>query len=155
MVARLTSSDVVATGRGTYRLRTAPGAVPVTPVAAAPEASERDVQAQIEQWLAGRGYRRLTAAAVEAAFANRAVGVRGWFGHWTENRRNPLVADLLVVPWPNVRCCLLLELKAGVGAQYQPGQKAAILLGLWWVAYDFEQAVNIVEQWENQREDRA
>jgi hypothetical protein len=126
--------------------------VPAATPPAAPEASERDVQAQIEQWLAGRGYRRLTAAAVEAAFANRAVGVRGWFGHWTENRRNPLVADLLVIPWPNVRPCLLLELKAEVGAKYQPGQKAAISMGLWEVAFDFGQAVGIVEQWENQRE---
>jgi hypothetical protein len=149
MVDRFTSADVESTGHGTYRLKTGPSAAaPVGSGFASQKGREADFQSEIERWLTDRGYRRLTPTTMGMAVPDGGVNLRGFFGHWPESRGNAFMPDLLVVPWPNVRPSLFLELKAGAGAGYRPGQKAAIALGLWRVAFDLQEAKRIVEAWE-------
>ena len=115
---------------------------------------EKDLQGETEKWLSGRGYLRLTSANISIVqshppayyFERNRSPCRGFFGHWFENQCNAFMPDLFVVAWPNDRPCLLLELK--VRSAWQPGQKAAISMGLWKVAFDFPQAVKIVTDWE-------
>lgn len=149
MVDRLTSADVEDTGHGTYRLKTGPSAAaPVEPRGAPQKIREKAFQAEIEHWLHVRGYRRLTPITMGMAAPDGGGNLRGFFGHWFESQRNAFMPDLLIVPWPNVRPSLFLELKTGAGAKWQSGQKAAIALGLWRVAFDLQEAKSIVEAWE-------
>ena len=75
-----------------------------------------------------------------------AFTARGFFGHWFESQRNAFMPDLLIIPWPNNYRTLMLELK--VRPVYQRGQKDAITLGLWRVAFNLIEAQKIVEAWE-------
>ena len=110
--------------------------------------AEKELQRQVEGWLAVRDYLRLTAhwCEVLAGPKEGTVRCRGWFGHWFESERNPFMPDLLVVAWPNTRPPLLLELKTR--AVYQHGQREAIVIGLWREARSLEEAIKIVEEWE-------
>ena len=103
------------------------------------ERGECELQLQCEQWLALRGYARLTAD--NAAMANS----RGWFGHWPEARRNPLTPDLLI--WDRTMGrCLAVELK--VRDVYQSGQREMIGRGAWVECRTLEAVALAVQAWE-------
>jgi len=106
------------------------------------------MQADIEAWLTARGYWRLTPANLRTAaqLLRPQASLRGFWGHWTDNERNPTMPDLLVLPWPNDRPALLLELKAR--DVWQPGQKEACTLRLWTPAFSIAEAKRAVEAWE-------
>lgn len=108
---------------------------------------ESVLQATVERWLEQRGYWRMTPKNMAMAVRGVVLGeMRGFFGHWPQARGNPLVADLLVVSWPKQRPPLFLELKAR--DKWQPGQKEAVWLGLWRVAWTVGEAFGHVEEWE-------
>ena len=107
--------------------------------------AEFELQASVELELHERKYYRMTPANFDAAFKGT-IAPRGFYGHWTDNERNPTICDILVVSWPVARPPLLLELK--VRQVFQPGQKAAISLKLWRLAWCFEEAKAIIEAWE-------
>ena len=117
----------------------------VAPAPVAPPMAEKDLQQSVEDDLAARLYYRMTAPNFAAAIRGT-ISPRGFFGHWTECERNPLISDLLVVSWPVPRPPLLLELK--VRDSWQPGQKQAISLKLWNLAWDLAEARSIIEAWE-------
>lgn len=106
---------------------------------------EQAMQGDVEMMLARRGYRRLTAN--NAASVSNAQGwsIKGWFGHWTENRRNPLMPDIAVFS-PDMRRCLMLELKSV--KRYQPGQREMIEAGAWVECNTVEDAELRVMEWE-------
>jgi hypothetical protein len=74
--------------------------------------------------------------------------IRGFFGHWTDNERNPLMPDLLVIDYPLQRAPLFLEFKTA--NKWQPGQKQAVCIGLWRAAWTMAEARAIVEAWEGE-----
>ncbi len=107
--------------------------------------SERDLQAAVECELMTRGYYRMTVSNFNMTFSGK-INPRGFYGHWIDCQRGPTICDILVVSWPVARPPLLLELK--VRQVFQPGQKAAISLKLWRLAWCFEEAKAIIEAWE-------
>jgi hypothetical protein len=124
--------------------------IPAPPVRAGyvAETDEAKMQAEIEEWLRGRGYWHMTAHGMEAVLNGVGPEPRGWYAHWINSERNSLMPDLLIVSFRNDRPALFLELKAQ--NKYQPGQKAAISLGLWRVAFSVPDAQRIIEEWERQ-----
>ena len=115
--------------------------------AASGREKESVLQATVERWLEQRGYWRMTPKNMAMAVRGVVLGeMRGFFGHWPQAQGNPLVADLLVVSWPKQRPPLFLELKAR--DKWQPGQKEAVWLGLWRVAWTVGEAFGHVEEWE-------
>lgn len=109
--------------------------------------AENALQRQAEAFLTKRGYLRLTPKAMIRA---KIDPPRGFFGHWNENRGNPLMADLLVMDFPLTRVPLMLELK--VRDRWQPGQKQAAGLRLWRVAWCMEDVRREVDAWDNGKE---
>ena len=101
--------------------------------------AEKDLQAQCEKWLRQHNYQRLVAGMLQST-------VRGFYGHWFESQRNAFMPDLLIVDYPLRRLPLFVELK--VRNKWQVGQKQAIALGLWKLAFTFDEFVNIVTEWE-------
>ena len=110
---------------------------------------EKDFQGEAERFLRSKGYHRLTPTILSGLSGPSATvfNVRGFFGHWFESQRNAFMPDLLVIAYPNTRPALMLELKTR--NKFQPGQKQAITLGLWRLAWSMDDVKRIVEQWEN------
>ena len=102
---------------------------------------EKNLQSTCESWLTQRGYARLT-----AANADYSTDVRGWYGHLTEARRNPLMPDLFM--FDRTGRCLLVEFK--VRDAYQLGQLAMIESGMWTECRTFEDFEALVTEWEDQ-----
>ena len=111
------------------------------------ETGKDGMQAEMERWLTGRGYVRMTDENYELVLKGGYQCI-GFFAHFPEARGNPQVPDLMLFSWPEARPPLLLELKAGKKAGYQRGQKAAIALRFWKVAFSAEEAKRLVEEWE-------
>lgn len=109
-----------------------------------PELSEKVLQAAVESMLDRRRYLRMTPANYGLALGDKSV--RGFFGHWPKCKGNPSMADLLVVDVANARPPLLIELKTK--NVFQPGQKEAIALGLWKLAWTAKEAEELVVKWE-------
>ena len=109
--------------------------------------NEADIQRGVESWLTLRGYYRLTAGAAKAAHCEDANPQRGWFGHWVNNRRNPLMPDVAVFS-ADMRRCLMIELKAH--KRYQDGQREMIDLGAWVECDTVEDAEMRVMEWEKE-----
>ena len=104
--------------------------------------SEKQFQQDAEKWLHIHGYQRLCAGLIDIR-----IPTKGYFGHWFESQRNAFMPDLLILPWPNNRPALLLELK--VRNKYQPGQKEAIDAGLWIECRNLDEVIAAVAKWEN------
>ena len=111
-----------------------PGAYP------ADAKSEKELQSQCEGWLMLRDYRRLT-----AEHAMKGGYVRGWFGHWINNKRNPFMPDLAIFAAGGK--CLLVELKHPP-IKYEDGQEAMISRGIWKLATTLDQFIALVKAWE-------
>ena len=118
--------------------------IPPMPAKVAAQA-EFELQAAVELELHERKYYRMTPANFDAAIKGT-IAPRGFYGHWTDNERNPTMADLLIVSWTTPRPPLLLELK--VRQVFQPGQKQAISLKLWRLAWSLPEAQAIISEWE-------
>jgi len=101
---------------------------------------ERDPQAQVEGWLANRGYSRLTSGDIAAGPPER-----GYFFHLAQPRGNPLLLDLLILD--RTGRALQLELKMPP-VKWQPGQAELISQGFGRLACSFEDAVKAVTDWE-------
>ena len=70
----------------------------------------------------------------------------GWFLHWHGNLESqPIVLDLLIIPFPNNRPVLEVELKSV--ARFRPGQKKIIGMG-GKLCYDMLEFQRVVEEWE-------
>jgi len=114
--------------------------------------SESALQKLCESWLTRRGYLRLTpvnAEKVAQEILNDPTAVDkhpGWFGHWTQNQRNPLTADLVIHEFLNKRGALHIELK--VNERYQPGQEALCAIGFWVLCKTFEHFTDALDAWE-------
>jgi len=104
--------------------------------------SEKVLQVAVEAMLGRRGYLRMT----PDNYAACGEQVRGFFGHWPRCKGNPTISDLLIVDVKRVRPPLMLELK--VRDEWQPGQKEAVALGLWVVAWSVKEAEGILDGWE-------
>ena len=100
---------------------------------------EKNLQSTCELWLEHRGYARLT-----AANADYSTGVKGWYGHLQDTKRNPLMPDLFI--FDHAGRCLLVEFK--VRDEYQPGQLAMIRAGMWTECRTFEAFEALVTEWE-------
>jgi hypothetical protein len=111
---------------------------------APPQLSEKELQHWAEAWLESKNYHRLTPKHLKAVHAGEPC--RGWFAHWPHCEGNPTCADLLIFDYPITRTPLWVELK--VANKFQPGQKEAISLRIWKVAFTMEQFTTIVEAWE-------
>lgn len=110
---------------------------------------EKELQQQCESWLTLHGYYRMTADEAMRIYECRplsAANMRGWFGHWTRNQRNPLWPDLYIMSYPVRRQPLLVELK--VCDKYRPGQREMIELGLWVECRRLEYFIEIATDWE-------
>jgi len=105
---------------------------------------EKELQQTCENWLTLRGYLRMTADNAVRHAKEMDPAMRGWFGHWTENKRNPLMPDLAI--FDRVSLCLLVELK--VRDKWQVGQKAMVETGFWRVAWNFKEFEQMVKEWE-------
>lgn len=102
-------------------------------------------QSACERYLVFRGYRRLTADAVESEFASELGPSRGWFGHVARAKGNPLMPDLFV--FRRSAPPLLMELK--VREKYQRGQREMIEMGWWLLIRDFDEFVQALVDWES------
>ncbi len=111
--------------------------------------SEKQLQAQCENWLRLNWYERLNAGLVAASASKPELWphIRGWFGHWFESQRNAFMPDLFICNRSMTRC-IMLELK--VRNVYQPGQKELIDAGLWKQATSLDEAIEIVRKWERE-----
>jgi hypothetical protein len=120
--------------------------------ASAVEQSENQLQDAVEKWLRQRGYLSMTeknaAKALREARTPNPNRLRGFFGYWHECRTNPQISDLLIVPFPNNKPALFLELK--VKNKWQAGQKAWLALAIWALAWTLEEAQEIVTTWEGE-----
>lgn len=115
----------------------------------APAKIEKDLQNNVEGWLANHGYRRMTAP--EAACAKRDGIGKGWFFHLyigKADSKAPLLPDLMIFNSDMTRC-LPIELK--VVAKFQDGQKEMIDLGAWQLSYTFAGVKEMVEEWEGEK----
>ena len=145
MVRGMSAADRAALGIETATsAAVAPADLPTE--TAADRKGERALQGQCERMLTLRGYRRLTASEAERPVCD--VGpLRGWFGHWPNAERNPLVPDLIV--WtPDMTRSLCAEFK--VCNRYQPGQLAMIEAGRWVECRTYEEFCLRVAEWETQ-----
>ena len=110
--------------------------------------AEKELQAQVEQWLHHRGYLRLTAANAERQATDLVtIRHRGWFGHWVNNKRNPITPDVCVFDLQGR--CLMLELKAPGKPKWQPGQREMVHAGFWKLAQSFAEVERLVLTWES------
>ena len=117
-------------------------AVPVpVPV---PVVSEKELQAQCERLLRLRHYRSMTAA--NSVTVGVLCNVAGWYIHVPQAQGNPLFPDIMVLPYPNDRPVLMVELK--VRKKFQPGQKEMIENGMWKLAWSVEEFEAILTEWE-------
>jgi len=116
------------------------------PVAAVPSgAAERDLQAKAERFLEARWYVRGTAK----NYAKVAQGMycKGFWYHARMPKGEPDVwPDLTVISWPEQRPPLMIELKTR--DIWRPGQKQAVGIGLWRVAWTFDEVAMMVKEWE-------
>ena len=109
--------------------------------------SESDMQANLETWLQTRGVYRMTAK----NYTNTLSGIIspiGFFAHWPHKTciGAPQVSDLVIVAWPNSKPPLFLELKSSEKAEWQPGQKAAVSIGLWKTAFSCDEAKRVIDE---------
>jgi len=102
---------------------------------------ERDLQAAVERMLTLRGYQRLTPDGIDVG------SKRGYFGHWTECRRNPTVLDVLILR-PDGHY-LMLELKTA--NRWQPGQRELLKQGYGKLCCNLEEAMAAVADWEKEK----
>ena len=121
---------------------------PQTPVSKHDVKLEKDLQVLCESWLSLRGYLRMTANNAERQYNHPNTACKGWFGHWFNNKKNPLMADLLIID--TAGRCLMVELK--VRDVWQAGQREMCKMGTWKVAFSFEEFERIVKDWEIERE---
>jgi hypothetical protein len=105
-----------------------------------PPRDERELQAACENYLALRGYRRLTADEAE-----RTGDMAGWFGHLAKPIGNPLMPDLWIFDTTGRRC-LLVELK--VRPVFQPGQRDMIRMAGWELCRTLEEFLAALAAWE-------
>ena len=113
--------------------------------------NEKELQRLCEAELTRRDYLRLTAANVEhgsyRTISNADwIPPRGWYAHWPNNKRNPLMPDLEIYAYPNRKPALLIELKRA--NRWQPGQREMIRLGFWRECWEFDTFVRLLDEWE-------
>ena len=101
--------------------------------------NERELQSQCELWLSRRDYRRMT-----AKNAVKGGTCRGWFGHWVENRKNPLISDIVIFKGQR---SLLIEIKHPP-IRWKDGQEAMVCCGAWKLATSLDEFTAIVQEWE-------
>lgn len=117
--------------------------------------SEAVMQTAAEVWLIERGYLRLTPSNLSIlATGSRGGGAHGdapgLFAHWPRCKGNPTLADIMVIPWPNDRPALLVELKPDwKPIAWQPGQREAVEAGLWHMARTVAEFRQMVLDWED------
>ena len=71
----------------------------------------------------------------------------GFFAHWHGDLRGlPMMPDIFVYALPNNRPPLLVELKTRNA--YQPGQRAAIMLGAWVECRSVGEFRRLLNDWE-------
>ena len=108
--------------------------------------SEKELEREVENWLSLHGYHRLTAENADCKDRALTGARKGWFGHWPENKRNPLMPDVAVFN-ASMTACLMVELKCR--PVYQPGQKSMILAGIWKQAWTLDEFMLVVQEWES------
>ena len=108
--------------------------------------TERELQRTVENWLTGRGYRRLTAENLAGA-GSFDIWFAGWFGHWPSAKRNPIMPDILILD-AGMSCALCIELKVGQKPAYQPGQRESIEAGRWVECRTLDAVMVAVAAWE-------
>jgi len=105
---------------------------------------EKELQSICENWLHLRGYYRMTGDNAERQHQINNPDCIGWFGHLYNAKKNPLMPDIFCFNFRGG--CLLIELKTA--EVYQPGQKEMIEMGLWKLAFSFDEFKYEVELWE-------
>lgn len=109
-------------------------------VAKSAEVAEKVLQGQVESFLRRQGFYPRTHEWIrQVASPTR----RGWYGHWSETRRNPIVLDLLV--WVDQGPCTEFELKVA-GGHVREDQEYISTAGnpvLW----SYQAAVKHVSEW--------
>ena len=106
--------------------------------------AEKALQKECENWLSLRGYLRMTANNAERQYNHPDTTCKGWFGHWFNNNRNPLMADILLVD--TAGRCLMVELK--VRDVWRAGQREMCKMGAWVSAFNFQEFEALVGHWE-------
>jgi hypothetical protein len=102
---------------------------------------EADLQVSCESFLESVGYRRLTPE-------NCVIdddGCRGYFGHLSQPKGNPLLPDLFIFPHPNDRPAFLAEFK--VRDSFRPGQLPMIRRGQWRLFKSKREFVSAFLEW--------
>jgi hypothetical protein len=106
----------------------------------APVATEADLQAEVEAWLAGRGYARRTPAEI---LTRDSAG--RWQVHLVETKRNPILLDLLLMDHRGRY--LEIELKTPTGDP-TPAQAALLARGHGVLCRSLSDVRSVVEKWE-------
>jgi len=110
--------------------------------------AEKDLQRDCENLLSQRDYLRMTALNAEEIVKQGATHVvRGFFGHWQNNKRNPLMPDLMVIDLAAEKRPLLVELKIEP-CRWQPGQQVMCYLNTWHLCTDFAEFEIVLNAWE-------
>jgi hypothetical protein len=105
---------------------------------------EKELQGHCEWLLRLRHYRSMTAA--NSVTVGVLCNLAGWYIHVPQAQGNPLFPDIMVLPYPNDRPVLMVELK--VRKKFQPGQKEMIENGMWKLAWSVEEFEAILTEWE-------
>ena len=108
-------------------------------------AAENGLQAHCESYLTRQGGLRMTATMVQDVHDGKRLQPPFWFGHLYNTKRNPLFPDLIIVDGRNEKPVLFVELK--VANKWQPGQREMVELGVWKLAWNYEEFVELVKQW--------
>jgi hypothetical protein len=106
--------------------------------------SEDELQAECNKILRSRGY--VYCIAKNVVTPPVMLTMRGWYLHLNECENNPLMPDITVLPYPNDRPALMVELKTK--KKFQPGQKELVNCGMWKLAWSVEEFEAILTEWE-------
>ena len=119
-------------------------AAPVVEPVMVPEISEKELTERCISLLRLKHYRSMVAH--NCLTVGVLTFLKGWYIHLNECENNPLMPDLTILPYPNDRPVLMVELK--VRKKFQPGQKEMIENGMWKLAWSVEEFSEILTRWE-------
>ena len=107
-------------------------------------AAEKDLQRNAENWLSQRGYYRCNVADAERLAKDMPEDFKGLFFHLHKTKQNPLLPDLVI--FSKHGYYLMVEFK--VHPVFQAGQAEYIEIGMWRLAWNFEEFTEMVIDWE-------
>jgi hypothetical protein len=119
-------------------------AAPVAAPVVVPEISEKELTERCISLLRLKHYRSMVAH--NCLTVGVLTFLKGWYIRLNECENNPLMPDLTILPYPNDRPVLMVELKTR--KKFQPGQKEMIENGMWKLAWTISEFDAILTRWD-------